>query len=104
MSNKYIAQDFFVKINGVDLSQWAFNVDTNFQKDKLDVSGFNATGAKEYLPGPKDEEFIVSFRQDHGAGAVDQTLWPLYDLGSTFPFELRPTSGSVTSTNPKWSG
>jgi len=101
---KFSLTDAQVKINSVDLSQWAFNVDLHLEKEQLETSGFNAAGAKSFIPGAKDEEFVVSFRQDFASSAVDQTLWPLYSGGTAFPFSLQPTSGSTTTTNPLYSG
>jgi len=102
--SKISLTDAVVKINSVDLSQWAFNVDLHLEKEKLETSGFNSAGAKSFIPGAKDEEFIVSFRQDFAASAVDATLWPLYSGGTAFPISVQPTSGSTTSTNPLYSG
>lgn len=101
---KSIASDVRVVVNSVNLSAWAFKVDVKLEKDKVDVSGFNADSSKEFLPGQKDEEFVVSFRQDFGANAVDQTLWPLYNGGSGFPISVMPTStGGTSATNPIYS-
>ena len=64
---KFTLTDASITINSVDLSSHAFSVDIKLEKDKIDVSGFNSTGATEYLPGSKEEEFTVSFRQDFAA-------------------------------------
>jgi hypothetical protein len=101
---KLIHQSDYISVNSVDLSYWGFNIDVNLQKDQVEVTGFNSTGTKEYLPGNKDEEIVASFRQDYGNGGPDQTLWPLYNGGSAFPIAVRPTSGSATNTNPVYSG
>jgi hypothetical protein len=101
---KYINYDTKLVVNGVDLSNNAFNIDTPLVKDQVEVSGFNAAGAKEFLPGGKDERVTVSWRQDFGANKVDATLWPLYNSGSTFPITFQPTSGTPTATNPIYSG
>lgn len=104
MSNKFINQDLKVMVNTVDLSAWAFKVDIKLAKEKIDVSGFNAAHAKEFLPGDKDEEFTVSFRQDFGSSAVDQTLWPLYNGSTSFVISVNPTSATASATNPTYSG
>lgn len=101
---KLLGNDVFVKVAGVDLSNDAFNVDIHLEKERVEVSGFNATGTKEFLPGQATEEVTVSFRQDFASGKVDATLWPLYSGGSAFAMEFRPTSGTPTATNPVYSG
>jgi hypothetical protein len=101
---KSIATDCVVIVNSVNLSAWAFKVDVKLEKSKEDVSGFNATASKSFLPGQADEEFIVSFRQDFANNAVDQTLWPLYNSGSGFAVSVQPNStGGTATTNPLYS-
>ena len=101
---KFTLTDASITVNSVDLSSHAFSVDIKLEKDKIDVSGFNSSGATEYLPGSKEEEFTVSFRQDFAAAEVDATLWPLYNDGTTVPFIIKPTSAAVSATNPSYSG
>jgi hypothetical protein len=103
-NSKYSNTDIYVYLNGVDLSNWAFSIDTPQQKDQIDVSGFNPTGSREFVPGTEDATLTVSFRQDFGSGGPHQTLQTLYASGSAFPFQVRRTSSSVSSTNPKLSG
>jgi hypothetical protein len=101
---KYITQDVVVTINGVDLSEWGFNVDTPQTRDQIDVSGFNATGAKEFLPGQRTDEVTVQFEQDFASGGPHQTLYPLFQGGSAFPISVKPTSAATSATNPALSG
>lgn len=100
--SKSIGTDLLVVVNNVTLSNWCFKVDVKLEKEKVDVSGFNPTSSKEFLPGQKDEEFTLSFRQDFGATAVDSTLWPLYNGGSSFAVSVNPTSATATATNPTY--
>ncbi len=101
---KYILLDGFVSINGVDLSDHAHTLDTPQEKDRVDVSGFNSAGTSEFLPGVKTESVSVGFRQDTATSKVHQTLEPLFRNNSTFGFEVRFTSGSVSATNPRFWG
>jgi hypothetical protein len=94
----HIASDYYVSINNVDLSAWAFSVDLKLERDKVDASGFSPVGAKTFLPGQKDEELIVGFRQDFGSGAVNATLAPLYFGGSAFPFTVSNLSTGTRVT------
>jgi hypothetical protein len=102
--SKAIASDIKVVVNGSTLSNWAFKVDVPLQKEKVEVSGFNSTASREFLPGQSTEEFIVSFRQDFGSSAVDQTLWPLYNTSTAFVVSCNPTSATASATNPTYSG
>lgn len=101
---KFILQDGYVSVNGTDLSDHAFNVDTPAEREQIDVSGFNATGAKTFLPGTTDETVTIQFLQDFAANKVHQTLEPLYTNSTTFALIIRPTSSAVSSTNPAFQG
>lgn len=101
---KFINQDIVVSINGVDLSDHAFSVDIQLEREQVDVSGFNSTGAKEFLPGPSDQTVTIGFLQDFASSKVHQTLEPLYTNSSTFGMSIKPTSSSVSATNPRFWG
>src|SRR4051812_39489483 len=101
---KFINQDIVVSINGVDLSDHADNVSITLERTQVDVSGFNSTGAKEFLPGPSDQTVTIEFLQDFAASKVHATLEPLYTNSSTFPMSIKPTSSSVSATNPRFWG
>lgn len=101
---KYLLTDGYVEINGVDLSDHAHTLDTPQEKERVDVSGFNSAGTKEFLPGSKDESATIGFRQDFAASKVHATCEPLFRTNATFGFSVRPTSGSVSATNPRFWG
>ena len=101
---KYLLTDGYVFINGVDLSDHAHGLDTPQERDRVDVSGFNSAGTKEFLPGQKDESVSINFRQDFASSKVHQTLEPLFRNNSTFAFEVRPTSTVVSAANPRFWG
>ena len=101
---KYLLTDGYTEINGVDLSDHGHTLDTPQEKERVDVSGFNSAGTKEFLPGSKEESVTIGFRQDFAASKVHATLEPLFRNNTTFAFEIRPTSGSVSATNPRFWG
>lgn len=97
---KFLLTDAKIVVNGVDLSDHAFSLDTPQTRDRVDVSGFNSTGAKEFLPGSTEETITIGFLQDFAASKVHQTLNPLYQNSSTFSLVIQPTSAAISSTNP----
>lgn len=102
---KFIATDVQVLVNSVDLSDHAFSVETPSEKEQIDVSGFNASGTKEFLQGQKEESVTIQFLQDFASAKVHQTLEPLYRLGTTHPLSLLPDSDTaVSAANPRLSG
>lgn len=101
---KFINQNIVVKVNNVDLSDHAFSVDLPASREQIDVSGFNATGAKEFLPGATDQTVTIGFLQDFAASKVHQTLEPLYTNSSTFLLQIWPAGSVTSSTNPVFQG
>lgn len=102
---KTIATDWKVVINGVILSDHAFDVAIADEKEQIDVSGFSPTGAREYLPGQQEQGITIQFLNDWATSSVHATLYPLYSSGSTFPMWVQPDSDIGTSaTNPIYGG
>jgi hypothetical protein len=101
---KFISTDWKVVVNSVDLSNHAFDVQIGDEKEQVDVSGFSPTGRKEFLPGTQDQTITVSFLNDFGSASVHQTIWPLYEGGSSFPVIVQPDSDAGTSNTNPWYG
>lgn len=102
---KRINTDIKVVVNGRNLSDHSFSVDTPSSKEQIDVSGFSPTGTREFLPGVEDQTITVSFLADFGTNSVHQTLLPLYEGGTPFPFYLQPDSDAgTTALNPIYGG
>ena len=101
---KYLLTDGVTEINGVDLSDHAHTLDTPQTKDRVEVSGFNSAGTKEFLPGSKDESATIGFRQDFASAKVHQTVEPLFRNNTTFGFSVKPTSAATSATNPRFWG
>lgn len=101
---KFVATDLYVLLNSVNISDYCVSVDAPDAKNQIDVSGFNPTGAQEYVPGSRDQSITLTVLQDFGATAIHQLLNPLYVNNTVFPIELRPTSSARSSTNPWYGG
>lgn len=101
---KFLNTDIYVEINGVDLSDHSFGVTAGQAREQIDVSGFNSTGAKEFLAGSREDTATISFLQDFASAKVHQTLSPLFQNSTTFGFSVRPTSAAVSATNPRFWG
>lgn len=99
-----IANDIYVEIDGHDMSNWFFNVDTPSTKEKIDVSGFNPAGAKSWLPGAKEDSVTLQGLQDFSASGLHDLLSDIYQNNSTVGIKIRPTSAVVSATNPQLSG
>jgi hypothetical protein len=101
---KFLATDVAIIIDGLDVSEHAFSVDLPDSKEQVDVSGFSSTGAKEFLPGNRDQTATFGLLQDFGSNSIHSKLNTLYTASSVFVFSVRPTSGGTSSTNPWFGG
>lgn len=101
---KFLATDVAIIIDGLNVSDHSFGVDLPDSKEQVDVSGFSSTGAKEFLPGNRDQQATISLLQDFASNSVHSKLNTLYTASSVFVFSVRPTSGSTSATNPSFGG
>lgn len=93
--------DAYVVINSVNHSASATSVELNVDVEDLETTTMGNT-YKTHLGGLKSGTLTLNFVQDFANGALDATFWPL--LGTVVTFEIRPTSGSVSTSNPKYTG
>jgi len=103
--SKRVALKDNVTVNAVDLSTFARSVRVTSEHAREDVSGFNATGANEYLAGPTDQSVTVEFFGSYGTGEVHQTLYPIHQNRTVVAFKWRPDqTASISATNPEYRG
>lgn len=102
---KRIALKDSVEVDSVDLSNFARSVEFASEHERVDVSGFNATGANEYLAGATEQSVTVEFYGSYGSGEVHQTLYPIHKDREVVSFAWRPDMTAVASaTNPELRG
>ncbi len=94
-----------VLIDNVDLSTFAHGVTPASEHERVDVSGFNATGADEFLAGRTEQSVDVDFWIGYAAGESFQVLWNLHTNRTVFDFKWRPDQTlAVSATNPELRG
>lgn len=102
---KYILKQAKVLIAGVDLSKFAYSLDTPDVRAQVDVSGFNPSGTAEFLPGQRTQTITIIFLQGFGSNEPHRVLEPLYESGTTFPILVQPDSvAPVGPGNPSFGG
>jgi hypothetical protein len=102
---KRIALKDAVNVNAIDLSNFARSVEFSSEHERVEVSGFNATGANEYLAGQTEQTVTVEFFNSYGVGEVHATLYPIHQARTIVPFKWRPDMTSpVSATNPELRG
>lgn len=97
---KFAATDFDITIGGTDFSDSLAAVTLDVSREQLEITAFGDS-ARRYIGGLQDSSVTLSFHQDFAAGAVDSTIWS--NLGGTVAIVIKPTSGSVSATNPSYS-
>jgi hypothetical protein len=92
-------------VDTADLSNFARSVTFTSEHDRVDVSGFNATGASEFLAGLTTQSVTVEFFGSYGTGEVHQTLYPVHQARTIVPFAWRhDQTQPVGPTNPELRG
>lgn len=102
---KFVATDVKTTINGVDFSDHIAAVTLDISTDEIETTAFGGAGFRTRIAGLKDGSITIDFHQDFGtsgSNAVDQTIWN--NFGSFATVVVSPTSGSVSSQNPAFSG
>jgi hypothetical protein len=99
---KFVATDVNVKINGTDLSDHIAQVSLEQTSDEIETTAFGTEWRQRIGGGLKDASISIDFHQDFGAGSVDSVLSQFF--GSIATVVVTPTSGSVSATNPSFTG
>lgn len=97
---KFVATDYNISIAGTDFSSSLAAVTLDISVDEQETTSFGSS-YRSRIGGLKDASVTLDFHQDFAAGSVDETLFD--NLGSTVAVVIKPTSGSVTSSNPSYS-
>ena len=98
---KFVLTDASVVLNSVNLSDHVASVTLDITAEEILTTSMGET-FQSRTGGLKSGQLSIEFQQDFAASEVDATLFPL--LGSTTAFVVKPTSGSVSSTNPSYAG
>ena len=96
-----MSNDVSAVINGVDLSDHVRQITITMSADNLDATAMGAL-SKAYAVGLRDDRMEIEFLQDYASGKVDATLNPLVGSSTPFTIVVKPTSASVSSTNPSY--
>jgi hypothetical protein len=99
---KFVATDVKVLINNINLSDHIAQVSLEQTSDEIETTAFGTEWRQRIGGGLKDASISIDFHQDFGAGSVDAVLSPLF--GSIATVVVTPTSGSVSATNPSFTG
>lgn len=96
-----VLTDAYISINGTTVSDHGNKVELPVKVDEKKTTTFGQT-YDTFVGGLKSASLKISFLNDFVAAQLDSFFWPL--LGTVVTFEIRATSGSVTTSNPKYTG
>ena len=102
---KFVLTSVTTSINGVDFSDHLNSVGIDLSSDEVETTAFGGSGFRTRVSGLKDASITLSFHNDFGTSgseAVDSTIYSLF--GSNATVVVRPTSGTVSASNPSYSG
>ena len=94
---KFVATDFDIALNGTPLSGSIASVSISESAAEVETTAFGSTHVQR-TSGLKDASVSLDFHQDFGSGGVHSIIQPL--LGSYATVTVKPTSGTVSATNP----
>lgn len=100
---KFILLNPSITVNGVNFSDHISSVEVDLSKKAVDTTNFSG-GGFEQMQGLREDSFTLNFQQDFAASEVDATLYPLYNNGTEFTVVVIPVAGSVSATNPSYTG
>lgn len=95
----FVATDYSVTINSVDLSDHVRSVTLDYSAETQDDTAMGDS-TRSNAGGLKNWTLTVEFLQDYAASEVDATLFSI--VGTAVNWHVVPTSGAVSATNPKF--
>ena len=96
-----ILDNAFVEFDGTDLTSFVRSVTLSYEVETQDDTAMG-DDTRSNIGGLKNWSAEVELNQDFTSGAVDDTLFS--KVGATGTIKVRKDAGSVSTTNPTYSG
>ena len=99
---KFLATQFQVSLNGVDLTNSLHAVTLDVSSNEVDTTTFGTTSTvyKTVVGGILSGSAKLDFYQDYASASVDATIWPLVNTVGTLV--IKPNGTAVSATNPSY--
>ncbi len=104
---KRLALTDYIALDGVDISNLVRALEFESTDEEVDVSGFNPTGASEFLQGTRVRAVTIECYVSRGANEIHQIVFPIHDARAscTFVWRADGAAGAVVSaTNEELRG
>jgi hypothetical protein len=96
-----VFKDALITFNSVDVSDFATSVTLPIEFEELEDTAFG-DNAHSRIAGLQDSTISIDWNQSFAASEVDATIWAA--IGTVVTIKVRPTSASISATNPEYSG
>lgn len=98
----YMLTSETLTVNSVDYTDHIKAATLTVDAAQLDTTDFASAGWTEVIGGLKSGTLAIEFMDDVADNDLDEELWAL--LGTVVTFTVKPTSASVSASNPSYSG
>jgi len=98
-----VLKNWYTLLNSVNLSAYIRAVSPNLQMAfEEDTAG--DVDSRTYVPTLKNATVSLTFNLELGAGAVEASLWAIFNAGAAVPLVIGPDGSSPGAANPHYSG
>lgn len=101
---RIVLTDAYVVFASTDISAYVTSVTLSSTLDVVETTGMSNT-SRTRVAGLRDNQVVLELNQDFASGALEALVYPsdsTTKIGTAVAMEIRPTSGSVSTTNPKY--
>lgn len=97
-----VLTDAYISINSVVISDHGNKVEIELSADEQKITAFGGTWEARASGTLKDGKVSITLYNNFQASQLDSQIFPL--LGTTVPFEIRPTSAARSVNNAAYVG
>lgn len=93
----------YLSVNGTDLSDHVRSAQIAADGEALSSETMGDSWTEKTM-GLKSWTLDVEFLDDFASSSVDSVVWSAFNTGTAVAVVYRPVNGTVTATNPQYSG
>lgn len=103
---KVVVKAAYLALGGTDISAQCDSIELSFDAAKVTTTNFGSAGWEESLQGIRSATLNFQLKMDSDLSGIEKTIWDaaIHATTNTLTFEVRRDSGSVSTSNPKWTG
>jgi hypothetical protein len=98
-----IYRDAYLSINANDVSAYLQTLELQLGRETQDDTAMGDL-TRSNAAGLKTVSITANFHQSFVDNELDEILFGLFDAGTIFTALIRPTTGSISTSNPQYAG